>query len=249
MPYRRRRFARRRIYGRRRFPRRAPRRRRFAGRKRATRSRTGGPLGNADRKFVKLNYARETVNDMETAGDAVFIGINPTRNLLNFGYTAPDTGNYRPTGFREWCAFYRRVRVRGIKVSQQVTPQGDNLPYVWYRLFSNVTWGTAQFARLGGQPYSSRSLVSGKDVRVSYGKQYMSTKKMQGISELDDTYFVKVDENGNIVTPTERSMFYATALDSPAAPPQPQSFLVATTITYYLEFSDRRDLLNGDTTV
>lgn len=219
--------------------------RRMAGRKgmsRATTTIARGPSGFPDRLFVKLNYS-------DTYAFTTTLGIATQQVFRGNSVFDPDqTGvGHQPYAFDQWANFYGYYRVHGSKIRAQLCSQsasGANFSTFtpWLAVFPSLSTAAPSYPNpLQEMPYVSYRypIVYGQGNRENIINKYMSTAKIFGEKKLA----VETEDNFSAaVTTNPADIWYWHAIVGSLDNASTQTAIVIFKITYYVEFSARKDM-------
>lgn len=210
------------------------RRYRKRNRRRRFRSRAKKPVtGIPDRQRVKLKY----VTYLNLGGTPF-----PTYVFRGNNVYDPDLsgGGHQPTGLDQWNQFYSKYKCHASKikctlVSNTASGPGSNAVF---SINPQLTTSAIGYRTIDAQPYSKSVVLASGYAGRSFMSNYMSTKKVFGLSEaLDDDFRQPIGSLGD----TTRDWYWSlelSALDLTTA----LNSALKVEIIYYLELTDRISL-------
>lgn len=198
-----------------------------------------GPSGFPDNLFIKLRYTQR-IAQTHAAGvgaEQVFRG----NSLFDPDLTG---GGHQPYGFDQWVNFYSYYTVYGSTCKVQLIPTTNT--YLAYDLavvpsLDQTIVSTDASTPVEEMPYSKYRLVPSYNVglRDTVVKSYMSTAKIWGASPIavktEDAYSAAVTTN-------PASQWYWNVITQPSDVSTANTNSILVTITYYCEFSARKDI-------
>lgn len=191
-------------------------------------------LITSDRVMVKLKYLDLRVVDV-TANSEDFIirgnsAFDPQFSL----------GGGQPLGFDQWGDLYTDYIVHGSKVRFSITPASDNISNSVMALFASSSSGVPAPQNSLNQPYSKwKPVVSTQNSgnQVATLKMYMSTAKIFGLPKSrrsDQEFSAAVTGNPSV------EWYWHLLIYNYANSVQRINYSEAITVTYYVEFFNRR---------
>jgi len=199
-----------------------------------------GPSGFPDNLFVKLKFTCRLfqTHAAGTAALHVFRG----NSLYDPDYT---TGGIQPYGHDQWSQFYEYYTVYGSSIKATLFPSTNT--YQAYDIAvvpsseTTATSAATLTAPIEEMPYSRYRTVTSYNTgtKSSIVRHYMSTAKIFGANPLaiktEDSYSAVYNAN-------PASIWYWLVYTQPSDEATANSNNITITITYYCEYSDRRNL-------
>lgn len=191
----------------------------------------------ADRTLTRLKYtAGISLTSSGVAGSYVFRG----NSIFDPDLTA---GGSQPTGMDEWANFYSSYRVIGSSV-KLVARSGQSDPATDFTLLCVQagldTITDSNYADMVGDPYTRSRMIApttaGYDSTLSH---YMTTRKMFGLSKGQDK---DADYQAAVTANPAKVWYWHLLSDDILSGAVDQNVKVFVTITYYVEFMNRKHL-------
>lgn len=214
-----------------------PYRRRRYKKNKPTTKRINIPTGISDKLMTKLKYSTQVDLLASTAVGQVYVFRG--NSLYDPDYTA--TGG-QPLSFDQWAQFYNYYKVHGSKIRVTFMSQSSNITHYSINcVFPDLNLPTTTLSPIDiiQHPYARYRVggVSTGNAGVTTITNYMSTKKLFGINNLDDTEYRASMVNNPVNT------WYWRVQQIAADQTQVINVNCLVTITYYCEFNERVILL------